>query len=797
MLCEEDLDAAQLALFEQRGELHGETPPPARGESETVCTCAQVTYGRIQQAMHHGCTTLADIARETGATAVCGGCKPYVAELLGRDDLRWARIKAGAWLGPEVREFVIEVEEGAALPYVPGQHIVVQARIDHRWVQRPYTLAAPWQEGLPGYRIAVAREPQGLFTGWLFDRLGDGAPVRVSEPQGDFTLDPSPTQPAVYVVGGIGVTPALCAARAALEGSRGGARPLVIDYSASTAEQWVAADELRRAHEAGLVEVHLRATRSQGRFAAPDAQQLVGRYPQAVFLLCGSTGFVDSVAQLLLAAGAPPTQLRREAFTMAEPQAHVVPASPPSGCPGSAPAAQGASLPSIGAEGSGGEPAQAGGCPVSHGASPLHCPAEGSSRGPDRPAPSANPSGEARAVLAQLYLKGGYREGSDSEGGYSEGGYNKEGESEGGESAAFTARWAQVASELAATGQTSYRQTADELTYCARVAWRNSTRCIGRMHWESLVVRDCRHIRDGQAMLDALFEHVQLASHGGSLRPMMTVFAPQGADGDGPRVYNAQLMRYAGYRLADGTVLGDPANVELTAIATALGWEPPAEPSAFDMLPLIVSGGRGQPPVWRSYPRELVLEVAITHPTLPGIDALGLRWYALPAVASFGFDACGVYYPAAPFNGWYVGTEIGARNFTDPQRYNLLQRIAQACGLDTSSERSLWRDRALVEINVAVLASFERAGFTMVDHHSAVATFDRFESSERAAGRPVHGNWSWLVPPMSGSLTSVFHRSWPETELKPCFVAQPDPWHCGYPDPRSRDSLGYPPPTAG
>lgn len=39
----------------------------------------------------------------------------------------------------------------------------------------------------------------------------------------------------------------------------------------------------------------------------------------------------------------------------------------------------------------------------------------------------------------------------------------------------------------------TYWQTKEELTYGAKVAWRNSTRCIGRIFWESLRVRDLRH----------------------------------------------------------------------------------------------------------------------------------------------------------------------------------------------------------------------------------------------------------------------------------------------------------------
>ena len=40
----------------------------------------------------------------------------------------------------------------------------------------------------------------------------------------------------------------------------------------------------------------------------------------------------------------------------------------------------------------------------------------------------------------------------------------------------------------------TYWQTEEELAYGAKVAWRNSSRCIGRIFWESLIVRDLRHL---------------------------------------------------------------------------------------------------------------------------------------------------------------------------------------------------------------------------------------------------------------------------------------------------------------
>lgn len=52
-----------------------------------------------------------------------------------------------------------------------------------------------------------------------------------------------------------------------------------------------------------------------------------------------------------------------------------------------------------------------------------------------------------------------------------------------------------------------------------------------------------------------------------------------------------------------------------------------------------------------------------------------------------------------------------------------LQTVATKMGLDTNSYVSLWKDKALVEVNIAVLHSYHRDNVSIVDHHSASEQF--------------------------------------------------------------------------
>ena len=299
--------------------------------------------------------------------------------------------------------------------------------------------------------------------------------------------------------------------------------------------------------------------------------------------------------------------------------------------------------------------------------------------------------------------------------------------------------------------------TAEELAWAGRIAWRNQARCIGRLHWRRLHVRDHRHLESADELAGSLREHLALAQEDGQSRPVLTVFAPSDHSGFRlPRIWNSQLCGYAGYRAADGSILGDPRNVSLTERARALGWKPPSSPGPFDLLPWIIAGRDGQPRLV-PLPAGLVREVPLRHPDHPWFERLGLRWYAVPIVSNFCFRAAGTDFTAAPFNGWYMGTEIGARNLADRARYNVLPLIAEKLGLDRRSPRTLWIDRALVELNLAVLHSYAADGVRLVDHHSASSEFMRFLAAEAAAGRPVSADWSWIVPPLSPATTEVFH----------------------------------------
>lgn len=323
--------------------------------------------------------------------------------------------------------------------------------------------------------------------------------------------------------------------------------------------------------------------------------------------------------------------------------------------------------------------------------------------------------------------------------------------------------------ELRATG--TYVQSAEEILIGAKLAWRNHARCVGRKHWRTLKLLDARHATTAEDIADACFEHLRVATNGGALQSVVTVGPPPLPDGREYRIISPQLIRYAGYLGDDGSVVGDPAHLDLTALAIRLGWR--GEGTAFDVLPLMIQTPE-EPIRWFDVPRELVLEVDFEHPNYRWFAGLGLKWHAVPAVSNMDLEIGGVRYPCAPFNGWYVNTEVGARNFSDKDRYDMLPTIAKKLRLDMSSDRTLWKDRALVELNRAVIHSFRESGAYMVDHHTVAKQFVDHVDREAKAGRECPTDWSWINPPMSSGITPTFHRLYdpPDMDIRPNFVSR-------------------------
>ncbi|GLZ35328.1 oxidoreductase [Lentzea sp. NBRC 105346] len=212
--------------------------------------------------------------------------------------------------------------------HLPGQHVDVRLTAEDGYsVQRSYSIAST----VDGNRVelSVQRVPGGEVSPYLCDVLEMGDAVELRGPVGGyFVWRPADPAPVLLVGGGSGIAPlmAMVRTRAAL-GSR---VPFRLVYSVRTPEDVYFADELRRRvrDDAGL-DVRLVYTRR----APAEATEPVGRVSVATLnthgwlaefapncFVCGSTGFVETVADILVALGHDPRRVRTERFGPSAPQ---------------------------------------------------------------------------------------------------------------------------------------------------------------------------------------------------------------------------------------------------------------------------------------------------------------------------------------------------------------------------------------------------------------------------------------------------------------------------------------------
>ncbi len=206
--------------------------------------------------------------------------------------------------------------------HLPGQHVDVRLTAhDGYSVERSYSIAST----VEGNRVelTVQRVPGGEVSTYLCDVLLVGEPVELRGPVGGwFVWRPNDPAPVLLVGGGSGIAPLMAMVRTrAAQGSR---VPFRLVYSVRTPQDVYYADELRqRSRDDAGLDVRLVYTRQAPEQAAEPAGRLnvstlnthgwPADFAPSCFV-CGPTGFVETVADILVALGHDARRVRTERF---------------------------------------------------------------------------------------------------------------------------------------------------------------------------------------------------------------------------------------------------------------------------------------------------------------------------------------------------------------------------------------------------------------------------------------------------------------------------------------------------
>lgn len=206
-------------------------------------------------------------------------------------------------------------------PALAGQHIDIRLSApDGYTAQRSYSLSSA--AGADPIEVTVERFEDGEVSPYLVDDMEIGDAVEVRGPIGGWLVwRPEDPRPVQLIAGGSGVAPLMSMLRTRT--ATGSRVPFRLLYGVTDPDRAYYTEELAHLAERGGVTVDVRYSRR-----VPEGSALVprriGRDDLAALVLppsvdpsvfvCGPTGFVESVADALLALGHGEHRIRTERF---------------------------------------------------------------------------------------------------------------------------------------------------------------------------------------------------------------------------------------------------------------------------------------------------------------------------------------------------------------------------------------------------------------------------------------------------------------------------------------------------
>lgn len=202
----------------------------------------------------------------------------------------------------------------------PGQHVDIRLTAEDGYhAVRSYSLAS--YGDAPTIELAVDEVPDGEVSPYLVRDVRTDDLLEVKGPLGQyFVWLPEHPGPVQLIAGGSGIVPLMSMVRAAQDAGRTDGMRLL--YSVRTPEDAMFRERLDAAQTAG-VDVRWAYSRS----APSDWTGSVGRIDEDALrrstwppdmsptvFVCGPTGFVEHVADLLVAQGHAPDRVRTERF---------------------------------------------------------------------------------------------------------------------------------------------------------------------------------------------------------------------------------------------------------------------------------------------------------------------------------------------------------------------------------------------------------------------------------------------------------------------------------------------------
>ncbi len=201
-----------------------------------------------------------------------------------------------------------------------GQYVEIEIEApqytDEKKNHREFSIASsPNEKGIlmVTTRLGSPERPISAFKKSLTE-IPLGTEVKVEGPYGMFTLHENPAKKAVFIAGGIGITPVRSIIKYATEGKL--PHKITLIYSNRNPASIVFLKDLQQCEkENPNFKLFVRMTEKEGYVDAEYIKKSVGDFENVIFYVVGPPGMVTAMTKLLEEIGISRDDLRFEEFT--------------------------------------------------------------------------------------------------------------------------------------------------------------------------------------------------------------------------------------------------------------------------------------------------------------------------------------------------------------------------------------------------------------------------------------------------------------------------------------------------
>ncbi|KKD61864.1 hypothetical protein RN22_04075 [Grimontia sp. AD028] len=216
---------------------------------------------------------------------------------------------------------IVSDEQGPPLlwPHRPGQFVTLRLWYKGTLIPRSYTVSSPPTR--PSLlSLTIKRDPAGLVSRFMHDRLSIGDRLSCTSPGGNFDLySIKPRRKIVMLTGGAGITPAMSMLRY-LYDMRATENEVIFIHSARTPDDIIFRDETLLMSKQSHTKVHYVCAQhaepgmENGFLSKEILQRIVPDIHDSTILTCGPTPYMDAVKSMLNEIGVDMNNYHEESF---------------------------------------------------------------------------------------------------------------------------------------------------------------------------------------------------------------------------------------------------------------------------------------------------------------------------------------------------------------------------------------------------------------------------------------------------------------------------------------------------